>query len=79
MVAATTGAESAESAELREVIRVAVDEANASVSRAESIREFVILPRDLTIEADELTPTLKVRRSIVLGRYAATIESIYGM
>jgi len=78
-LAATTVAESAESAELREVIRVAVDEANASVSRAESIREFVILPRDLTIEADELTPTLKVRRSIVLGRYAATIESIYGM
>jgi long-chain acyl-CoA synthetase len=77
-LAAATVAEATESAELRDVIRTAVDEANASVSRAESIREFVILPRDLTIEADELTPTLKVRRAIVLARYETAIESIYG-
>ena len=77
-LAATTVAEATASPELREVIRAAVDEANSSVSRAESIREFAILPRDLTIEADELTPTLKVRRAIVLGHYESAIESIYG-
>ncbi|HUS42962.1 MAG TPA: long-chain fatty acid--CoA ligase [Ilumatobacteraceae bacterium] len=77
-LAATTVAEMTESAQLREVVREAVDEANESVSRAESIREFVILPRDLTIEADELTPTLKVRRAVVLARYESAIESIYG-
>ena len=48
------------------------------MSRAESIREFVILPDDLTIEAGELTPTLKVRRAVVATRYEAAIESIYG-
>jgi len=67
-----------ENAELRAVIAAAVDAANASVSRAESIREFVIFPRDLTIEAGELTPTLKARRAVVLARYEAAIESIYG-
>ena len=64
--------------ELRAVIGEAVADANDSVSRAESIREFVILPRDLTIDDDELTPTLKVRRAIVLSRYEAAISSIYG-
>ncbi|MGZ4702484.1 MAG: AMP-dependent synthetase/ligase, partial [Ilumatobacteraceae bacterium] len=66
-----------EAEELRAAIQSAVDEANRSVSRPESIRKFVILPRDLTIEADELTPTLKLRRSTVEKSYADVIESIY--
>lgn len=63
--------------ELKTAIQHAVDRANASVSRAESIRTFVILPRDLTIESGELTPTLKVRRAVVEKVYAAEIERIY--
>ena len=63
--------------ELRSAIQSAVDEANRSVSRPQSIRKFVILPRDLTIEADELTPTLKLRRAIVEKSYADVIDSIY--
>ncbi len=62
---------------LRAVIQEAVDSANASVSRAESIRQFVILERELTIEADELTPTLKVRRAYVEKVHAGIIEGIY--
>ncbi|MGD9700968.1 MAG: long-chain fatty acid--CoA ligase [Acidimicrobiia bacterium] len=66
-----------EADELRSVVQSAVDEANRSVSLAESIRKFMILPRDLSIEADELTPTLKVRRAIVEKTYADLIDSIY--
>jgi long-chain acyl-CoA synthetase len=76
-LSAGTVAEAAESAELRAAVREAVDDANLSVSRAESIREFSILPRDFTIEADELTPTLKVRRAVVQRRYQSVIDSIY--
>jgi long-chain acyl-CoA synthetase len=47
------------------------------VSRAESIREFAILPRELSIEAGELTPTLKVRRAFVEKSYSDVIEGIY--
>jgi len=72
-----TVADAVSNAELRAAISGAVDSANTSVSRAESIREFVILPQDLTIEADELTPTLKVRRMVVVSRYEAAIDSIY--
>jgi long-chain acyl-CoA synthetase len=65
------------SPELRAEIQPAIDHANTSVSRAESIREFVILQRDFTIEDGELTPTLKVRRALIMETYAAEINRIY--
>jgi long-chain acyl-CoA synthetase len=66
-----------ERADLRALIQLAVDDANLSVSRAESIREFVVLTADLTIAGGELTPTLKVRRAIVEKQYAHVIDSLY--
>ena len=59
-------------------IQGAVDYANKAVSRAEAIKEFRILPSDLSIEGGELTPTLKVKRSVVASKYASVIEEIYG-
>jgi long-chain acyl-CoA synthetase len=73
-----TVVELAENTELRAVIQSAVDDANRSVSRAESIREFAVLPDGLTIESGELTPTLKVRRAVVETRHANVIEQLYG-
>jgi long-chain acyl-CoA synthetase len=63
--------------ELRSVIQAAIDDVNRSVSRAESIREFAILPHDLSIESDELTPTLKVRRAAVEQLYRDLIDAMY--
>lgn len=70
-------AASVDNSRLRETIAQAVEAANESVSRAESIRDFAILPHDLTIESGELTPTLKVRREVVAEHYRDTIASIY--
>lgn len=50
---------------------------NATVSRAESTRKFPVLPTDFTVEAGELTPTMKVRRSAIEDRYAGTITDLY--
>jgi long-chain acyl-CoA synthetase len=47
------------------------------VSRAESIRQFALLPDDFTIERDELTATLKVRRHVVQDHYRTVIDAMY--
>ena len=75
--AGTTVAALRDDPQLRASIQEAVDEANQAVSRAESIREFRILPADFTVAGGELTPSLKVRRSEVLKRYADELAAIY--
>ena len=62
---------------VQEEIQQAVDAANATVSRAESIRAFTVLPEDLTIASGLLTPSLKVRRARVAEALAEQIEAIY--
>ncbi|GLZ39197.1 long-chain fatty acid--CoA ligase [Actinokineospora sp. NBRC 105648] len=71
------GSEVFEDPDLRAEIQTAVDEANEQVSRAEAIREFVVLPRDFTEAAGELTPSLKLRRDAILKTHAAEVASIY--
>jgi long-chain acyl-CoA synthetase len=63
--------------ELTADIQAAVDEANKAVSRAESIRRFRVLASDFTEENGYLTPSLKVRRNLVIKDFAADIESLY--
>jgi long-chain acyl-CoA synthetase len=65
--------------DLRAEIQAGVDEANQAVSRAESIRAFRILPRDLTEEGGQLTPTLKVKRAVVLAQFADDVEALYAV
>ncbi len=58
-------------------IDLAVKAANQTVSNAESIRKFHILPVDFTVLTGELTPTLKVKRNVVAARFANEIEAMY--
>ncbi|MEV0330694.1 AMP-dependent synthetase/ligase [Micromonospora echinospora] len=62
---------------LRAEIQGAVDAANRTVSKAEAIKVFRILPRDFTEATGELTPSLKVKRNVVHETYAAEIADIY--
>nr|WP_202881286.1 AMP-dependent synthetase/ligase [Pedococcus badiiscoriae] len=55
----------------------AVDDANKSVSKAESIRKFAVLPGDFTEENGYLTPSLKLKRNIVLKDFHDEVESLY--
>jgi long-chain acyl-CoA synthetase len=62
---------------LRREIQAAVDRANETVSRAEQVKTFRILPREFTEADGELTPTLKIKRDVVEDRYAADVEALY--
>lgn len=55
----------------------AVDDANALVSRPESIRRFAVLPVDFTPENGHLTPSLKLRRTAVARDFAKDIAALY--
>ena len=58
-------------------IKAAVDGLNQKLPSYETIKRFTILPRDLSEEAGELTPSLKVKRKVVSERYKEEIASMY--
>lgn len=59
-------------------IQKSVDRANSKVSRAESVRKFLVIPHQLTEASGHLTPKLSVKRDVVLRDFAHEIESLYG-
>ncbi len=54
-----------------------IDKLNADLAPFEQIKKFALLDRELSQEAGELTPTLKVRRRVVTQKFATLIESLY--
>jgi long-chain acyl-CoA synthetase len=62
---------------VRAMVAGAVDQLNAQLARHEQVKKFALLPRDLTQEADELTPSLKVKRKVVEKRYQAILDGFY--
>jgi long-chain acyl-CoA synthetase len=66
-----------ESEAIRASIQETVDEVNARLARAEQVKKFTILSRELTIDDGELTGTLKVRRGVVAEHFADEIEAMY--
>jgi long-chain acyl-CoA synthetase len=75
--AEATVADLASDPDLIAEIQSAVDDTNKAVSRAESIRKFVILDTDFTEASGHLTPSLKVKRGVVAKDYAAVIDELY--
>ncbi|KUN93619.1 AMP-dependent synthetase/ligase [Streptomyces caeruleatus] len=63
--------------ELRAILQRAIDEANKLVSRPESIRRFAILPADFTETDGHLTPSMKLRREVVMRDFATEVEGLY--
>ena len=59
-------------------IQGAVDEANKAVSKAESIRKFAVLGEDFTEENGTLTPSMKLKRNIIMRDYVDEVEGLYG-
>jgi long-subunit acyl-CoA synthetase (AMP-forming) len=54
-----------------------VEEINKSLARYESIKKILLLPKELSVETGELTPTLKLKRRVILERHKDAIEGLY--
>ncbi|MGZ4617105.1 MAG: long-chain fatty acid--CoA ligase, partial [Actinomycetes bacterium] len=64
--------------DLRAEIESAVEDANKAVSKAESIRKFTILPGQWTEEGGQLTPSLKLKRNVVMRELRDEVAALYG-
>ncbi|HET7648924.1 MAG TPA: long-chain fatty acid--CoA ligase [Gaiellaceae bacterium] len=63
--------------EVRASVQLAVDAVNDGRSRFEQIKRVTVLPREFSLEEDEVTPTLKLRRKVILDHFAAEVEDLY--
>ena len=63
--------------DLRAEVQQAVDEANRAVSKAEAVRKFAILPGAWTEEGGQLTPSLKLRRTVVMAECVDAVDALY--
>lgn len=75
--AGSTAASLGQDPDLLAAIQSAVDDGNAAVSKAESVRKFRVLASQFTEDSGHLTPSLKLKRNVVAKDYADEIEAIY--
>jgi long-chain acyl-CoA synthetase len=71
------GAEDRPPPAVYDLLRRRVAAALVDVSAGEQVRKFVIVPRPFSVAAEELTVSLKLRRNVVLARYAGQLEALY--
>jgi long-subunit acyl-CoA synthetase (AMP-forming) len=64
--------------EIQHLIQREIEAVNVNFARVETIKKFFLIERQLTPEDEELTPTMKLKRSFVNKRYAAEINAMYG-
>jgi long-chain acyl-CoA synthetase len=72
-----TGKPPSDSAELRTLLQKDLDQLNSKLAPWETIKRFAVLPNDFTEASGELTPSLKVKRKLVVERYQNVIDGLY--
>jgi long-chain acyl-CoA synthetase len=60
-----------------ELFTARINEVNGRIARYESIKKFVVLAHDFSIDGGELTPTLKLRRKVIYEKYQMKIDDLY--
>jgi long-chain acyl-CoA synthetase len=63
---------------VRRFVQASINELNGRLNRWETVKDFRILDRDLTVEEGELTPSMKIKRKVVETNYEPLLDSMYG-
>jgi len=72
-----SAADLATSPEFRRLMETRIEEINKDLARVQTVKKFVILPADFSVDGGELTPTLKLKRRIINEKYKTQIEDLY--
>ena len=70
-------AEIVSSQQVKDMVAGYVDELNSRLNRWETIKKWILLDHDLTVESGELTPSMKVKRKVVEQNYKDQIDALY--
>ncbi len=62
---------------VQQIYQGEIDRFNLNLDRQEKIRRFALLPRDFTIDEDEITPSLKVKRKMIDKKYKEIIDQLF--
>lgn len=63
--------------QVKQLLAPYFDQVNRTLAKYETIKQFEVLPRDLSVDEGELTPSLKVKRKVVEKKYAALLDRMY--
>jgi len=72
-----TYAQVAASSEVKALLDPFFEQVNKSLAKYETVKQYAILPVDLTVDAGELTPSLKVKRKVVEKKYGNLLDKMY--
>jgi long-chain acyl-CoA synthetase len=76
-VTVASSAELVKRPEVIAAVQAAIDEVNATMPPYSTLKKFQLISQDFSQETGELTPTLKVKRKVVTGRYKAELDALY--
>ena len=76
-IGTTNIGELAKNEKVRAMIQEVIDEVNSKYAQVEQVKKFTILDHDFTQEEGELTPTLKLKRNVVYGKYEDVFDAMY--
>ncbi len=62
---------------IQALVQKSIDDVNSQLASFETIKKFVVLPSEFTVDSGELTPSLKIKRNVVNRRYHAELDSMY--
>jgi long-chain acyl-CoA synthetase len=66
-----------QSPEVKQLLSPYFDEVNKTLAKYETVKQFAILPKDLSVDEGDLTPSLKVKRKVVEKKYAGMLDKMY--
>lgn len=64
-------------AKIQALVKEAMDAINAQLARYETVKKWIVLPKEFTVEEGDLTPSMKIKRKQICGKYVKELEALY--